>query len=299
MRELELLKHIYRTAGDPSPGVPIPPGDDMAMAEVNGRMLLAAVDQVVSGRHFDHGTSPELIGRKSITRSLSDVAAMAARPVAALAAATLPPDFGQNNAIRLFDAMKETATGYGCPLIGGDIAIGADPGSKLVCAVTMLAEPGPAGAVQRRGAQVGDSVYVTGMLGGSRSGRHLTFEPRLAEALELAGTLGEHLHAMIDISDGLGLDASRVAERSGVRIELDADRLPCADGCDWRAALGDGEDYELCFAASGAVPSRLGTTPVTAVGRVVKAGGPDDPRVTVRVASETVDVTGMGWEHRS
>lgn len=302
MRELDLLQHIYESAMPPSPGIPIPPGDDMAMVEVNGRMMLAGVDQVVSGRHFDLATTPiELIGRKSVTRSLSDVAAMAAQPVAALAAATLPPELGQARAVALFDAMRATAQRYGCPLIGGDVAIGP-AGAPMICTVTVLAEPGPAGAVRRSGARPGDGVYVTGALGGSLeadgTGKHLTFEPRLAAALALARALGPSLHAMIDLSDGLGIDAARIADRSGVRIALDADRIPCAAGIGWQRAMADGEDYELCFVAAGDVPDGIDSVAITAVGRVLEPD-PAAPLVQVHDQGRTLDCSNLGWEHRS
>ncbi len=299
MREFELLQHVYETAGRPGTGVLIPPGDDMAMVSIGGRPLLAAVDQVVAGRHLDLATTPlELAGRKAVTRSLSDVAAMAGRPVALLAAVTLPPGFGQGRAVELFDAMRETARRYECPLVGGDIAIHADGAAPLVCSVTVLAEPGPAGPIRRSGARPGDVVYVTGVLGGSLpSGHHLTFEPRIGAALALAETAT--LHAMIDLSDGLGRDAGHLAEQSGVQIEIDAERLPRRDGSDWRAAMGDGEDYELCFAASGEVPPRVAGLAVTAVGRVVRAPAPNEPRVIVLAGGERLDGSQLGWEHGS
>jgi thiamine-monophosphate kinase len=155
----------------------------------------------------------------------------------------------------------------------------------------------------RRGARVGDAVCVTGRLGGSLQadglGRHLTFEPRLSEAIALAEVLGERLHAMIDISDGLGRDASHLAEQSGVQIEIEADRIPCAEGIGWRRAMSDGEDYELCFAASGEVPARLGELPVIAVGRVVERPRPDSPPVVVKEGDRILDGSELGWEHRS
>ena len=239
MRESELLQHVYAMAGGPTPDVPIPPGDDMAMVQLHGRGLLTAVDQVVDGRHVDIERTPlDLVGRKAVTRSLSDVAAMAGKPVALVAAVTLPPDFGHDRATALFDAMHRTAQRYACPLVGGDIAVFRDASARLVCSVAVLAEPGPGGAVTRSGARAGDVIAVTGRLGGSVQadglGRHLTFEPRLKEAAILAETLGNRLHAMIDISDGLGRDASHVAELSGGRIEIDAERIPCSEGVDWR-----------------------------------------------------------------
>ena len=97
MREFDLLKHVYATVGSAGPSVLIGPGDDMALVRLGDRQLLAAVDQIVDGRHVTVSTMPiELVGRKAITRSLSDVAAMAGRPVALMAAATLPADFGHD-----------------------------------------------------------------------------------------------------------------------------------------------------------------------------------------------------------
>jgi thiamine-monophosphate kinase len=304
MREFELLQHIFRSIGRPSLQVPIPPGDDMAMLRLSGVELLAAVDQVVGGRHVDtRSTPPELIGRKAVARCLSDVAAMAARPVGALAAVTLPPDFGQERAEALFDGLLEAARRFGCPVVGGDIAFHGDLGAPLVCSVTVLAEPGPAGAVTRGGARPGDVVYVTGALGGSYQpgggGRHLSFDPRIEEALELARQLEARLHAMIDLSDGLGRDAAHVAEQSGVQIKLEAGRIPCAAGADWQAAMSDGEDYELCFTATGVVPRKLGAVAVTPVGSVLKRPGPGSPLVVVDTGRELVDGSQMGWEHHS
>jgi thiamine-monophosphate kinase len=304
MRESELLQHVYAPSGAPTPDVPIPPGDDMAMVQFHDRGLLTAVDQVVDGRHVDLERTPlDLVGRKAITRSLSDVAAMAGKPLAAMAAVTLPPDFGHDRATALFDAMRRTAQRYACPLVGGDIAVHSDASFPLVCAVTVLAEPGPGGAVTRSGARAGDVIAVTGALGGSVEadglGHHLTFEPRLEEAAALADTLGRRLHAMIDISDGLGRDASHVAQQSGGRIEIDAERIPCREGVDWRRAMSDGEDYELCFAADGEVPERVGDVPVTVVGRFIERPGSDDPLVVVKAGDRSLDGSQLGWEHRS
>jgi thiamine-monophosphate kinase len=302
MREFSLLEHVFSTAGEPGGHVIIGPGDDMAVVELGGRRLLAAIDQVVAGRHFDAARTPDtLVGRKAITRSLSDIAAMAAVPTASLVAVVLPRGFGEGRACRLFDSMRETAARYACPLIGGDIAIAGREAPALICSCVVLAEPGPAGAIGRDGARVGDTIYVTGVLGGSvdsdGGGHHLTFEPRITEAIALAEALGSRLHAMIDISDGLGRDAGHIAERSGVGIELSSGAVPCRDGADWRAALADGEDYELCFAAEGEVPAGLGDLPVTAVGRVVERSDLNGSLVCVRDGDRLIDAAELGWEH--
>jgi thiamine-monophosphate kinase len=311
MRERDLLQHVYDTSSSGAPHVVIGPGDDMAMVRLDDASLLAAVDQLVDGRHVDLArTSLALAGRKAITRCLSDVAAMAARPVASLVAVTLPPDFGEERARALFDAMHATALAYDAPLVGGDIAMHDAAGHPLTCAVTVLATPGPVPPRRRGDARAGDGVYVTGRLGGAveadGGGRHLTFEPRLAEAIALATAVGDRLHAMIDVSDGLGRDASHVASASGVAIEIDASLIPRAEGVDWRRAASEGEDYELLFTASGAVPETLpgGTSggaavPVTRVGEVTARSGDDAPLVVVRDGRDAIRGDDLGWEHVS
>lgn len=303
VREFSLLSRVYRHNAALGPRVSVPPGDDMGMVSLaKGRDVLAAVDQVVDGKHFRLATTPlELIGRKAVARSLSDIAAMAAEPVAALAAVVLPRSFEESQALALFEGMRVTAEKYRCPLIGGDISIADMP---LTCSVTVLAEPGPRGAVTRGGARAGDAVYVTGTLGGAYDertggGKHLTFEPRIELALELARLV--ELHAMLDVSDGLGRDAEHIAEMSGVSISLDAALLPLTPGCDWRRAMGDGEDYELCFtaAADARVPRELLGVPITRVGRVEEiARDAGEPRVTLRVDGATIGAATLGWEHR-
>jgi thiamine-monophosphate kinase len=137
----------------------------------------------------------------------------------------------------------------------------------------------------------GDDVYVTGPLGGSlESGRHLTFTPRLAEATFLADTLGPNLHAMMDISDGLGIDAGRIASASGVRIVLEQGLIPInADTTDPLRALSDGEDYELLLTAAAQSPppgcTRIGTVE------------PGDGVVLNGPAGRT-DASALGWDHR-
>ncbi|NND85628.1 MAG: thiamine-monophosphate kinase, partial [Acidimicrobiia bacterium] len=246
MQELELLRYVADHART-APHVPVGPGDDMAVVRMGDELVLLTVDQVVDGRHVRlDAITLEEAGRKALTRSLSDVAAMAGTPSAALAAVTLPPSFGQARAQTLFDAMERTAHEYACPLVGGDIAFHADDVAPLVMSVTVVARPGPAGPVLRSGAVVGDGVYVTGVLGRAWKGtHHLTFTPRLQTALALAEALGPRLHAMMDLSDGLGRDACRLAEASGVSLDLGASELPRRDDATWTEAVGDGEDYEL------------------------------------------------------
>lgn len=310
VKEFDLLHHIYRRHQASNDHVLIGPGDDMALVRLlHGSNLLAAVDQVVAGSHFRYRTTPiDLVGRKAITRSLSDIAAMAGRPLASLAAAVLPADMSEEDAQTLVSAMNEVADYYGCPLIGGDVSIARPESDALVISVTVLAEPGPCGIVlTRAGALPGDLIYVSGQLGGSIEpagglGRHLTFEPRIALALELAALV--NVHSMIDLSDGLGRDLDHIAEMSGVRAVIEGDKLPLAPDCDWKQAVGDGEDYELCFTLglndAARLPATLCGIPLTCIGSIQPAeSGTHQPRTVVIVDGRAIDAADYGWEHQS
>lgn len=319
MRETNLLQHIYNANHRLRDDVTIPPGDDMGGVYVGGVEVLAAVDQLVAGRHFLTERTPlALVGRKAVTRNLSDVAAMAARPIATLAAVTLPPDFTEARAGELFEALRATAESFACPLIGGDMAVHQHATSPLVITVTVLAQPLDTAhpPVRRGGARPGDRVFVTGVLGGSFGadgmGHHLTFEPRLRVARELYEHLGSHLHAMIDLSDGLGRDVDHLAEHSGVNVLLDARSFPCRPGCDWSAALVDGEDYELCFTlsaeAAAGLPRVIDGVPITEIGAVFPRsefaprsnGEPSPQRTLVQTPDGSLlDAAQSGWEHDS
>ncbi len=302
MHESELHRHIERLSAGMAgafPRVLIGPGDDCAMVAGSDRLLLT-VDQLVEGRHFVAGTSVDLIARKAVARSISDLAAMACRPVCGLATGLLPPHYA--HARELTDRLHHWANHWRCPLVGGDLATGP-AGAPLVLTVTAMGELGAGErAVTRGGASAGDSVYVTGRLGNSlASGRHLSFVPRVEDALWLRATLGDDLHAMIDLSDGLGRDAARIARASGVRIEIDAGLLPLhADTPGWQHAMGDGEDYELCFVSgreiAGGTATPGGAT-LTRIGSVVACGG-DSPACMVRTPTGSlIDASVMGWEH--
>jgi len=311
MHESGLHSHIYaRSAGVTGrfPQVQAGPGDDCAvLAGPVGRRVLATVDHLIEGRHYEgpagRATGFDAIARKAVARSVSDIAAMGGSLhewSAALATAALPHGFPQRDADELFDRLQFWCEHWRCPLVGGDAAAfgGGACAGPLTLTVTVLGLAHAArGPVLRSGARPGDGVFVTGALGGSlRSGRHLTFEPRLREAGELCELLGGDLRAMLDISDGLGRDGARLAAASGVSIELDAAMIPCHAGCAWREALRDGEDYELVFtAASGApVPARCADTPITRIGSVA-AGG---PRCAVRGLDGSVhDASNEGWDH--
>lgn len=321
MRELALLQHIYTHNRRLPDHVTVPPGDDMAAVRVGDGVILVTVDQLADGVHFSAADTPlEWIGRKAITRNLSDVAAMAALPVGAVAAACLPRAFGEDRANRLFEAMRATAEQYGCPLIGGDISVWDQP---LLMTVTVLAEPGGVDPVLRSGAREGDVVCVTGRVGGAWAedgggGRaeqapHLTFEPRVELARRIASIPGLSLHSMLDLSDGLAGDLARICEQSSVSAEIDADRLPLrpeahhAARRDGRPAylhgLTDGEDYELCFTldpseADQLLPSEIDGVPITRIGRILKqVDRLDEAKIQLRRGGRLEPMNASGWEH--
>ena len=280
MREFDLLAKVYDRNAQLPASVVIPPGDDMGAIVLGGQTLLLAVDQIIDGVHFSLADTPiQKIGRKAITRNLSDVAAMAALPVAAVASVALPRGFEQADA--LAQALAQTGLDYGCPVIGGDVAAVDGP---LSISVTVLADPAGIEPVLRRGSQVGDYIYVTGVLGGSlASGHHLDFEPRIALARQLPRP-----HAMIDLSDGLARDLKHLV--SGARL----DHLPIREGCTWQQAVGDGEDYELLFTHPDKLPCERQAIPVTCIGQVT-----DGDDIVLMWGGHAYNLAGQGWEHVS
>lgn len=214
---------------------------------------LFKIDSVVDGVHFQSKTTrPYGIGWKALNRPLSDVAAMGGVPRYAVAAACVPRGFGLARMKQVMAGLEAAARRSGVALVGGDTA--STPGPFSV-SVAVWGEAGPGGPVLRSGARPGDWVWVTGALGGSILGRHLKFTPRLREARAIVRRLRPT--AMMDVSDGLGIDAGRLARASGVAIVLEGGAIPLSREAralarrDGRSALdhalGDGEDYELLF----------------------------------------------------
>lgn len=281
--ERELLAHIARSSRDLTlrgATLVTGPGDDCAVVRLGNDTLLLTVDQLVEGRHYDPGTPPELVAHKALGRSVSDIAAMAGEPIWATATALLRDS--EDRAVELIDAMRRIAEGWGCPLIGGDIAIGTGPRVLTVTAVGRCDGP----PILRSGAKPGDGVFVSGRIGGSlASGRHLRFEPRLNAG---RAARAARATALIDLSDGLGIDADRVGEASGVRLEIDAATVPLhPDAGDWRSAFATGEDYELLACGPAEIPGFV------RIGRVVE--GP--PGAVVRTADGFHAAGAFGWDH--
>lgn len=281
-----------------TPFVVVPPGDDLAVLKWPDAddLLLVGVDQVLDGVHLDSTLhSPRQIGRKVMNRNLSDCAAMACLPAAAVATVAAPRGVGVDYLKEMFLGLRDAADPFDCPVVGGDTA--SWPG-KLAVTVTILGRSAGVQPVTRGGAKVGDWIYVTGSLGGSILGRHMTFEPRVALARQLAAT--GQITSMIDLSDGLSRDLAHICRLSGVGAWVHAAHVPIhADAVAMRGdghsplehALHDGEDHELLFTAS----ERRDYPSSILIGQIVDDGGivwlvqrdgtrqPLDPK---------------GWEHR-
>ena len=261
--EFEFINWLrQRTAKLPGQGIKIGIGDDMAQVQLPGQEVLVCCDMILDGVHFDSGKhSYRQIGYKALACNLSDCAAMAARPIAALISVVLPEQIDMDRAKELYLGMEGLCRQFNCPIIGGDTTSWS---GKLAIDVTVLALAGKSGPIRRQGARIGDLIFVTGKLGGSILGKNMDFEPRIDHAC----WLGENwsVHAMIDISDGLAADLKHICDESGVGAVLEQQLLDGAvsaaavqladqegscgqDGQDGRNALEhalyDGEDYEL------------------------------------------------------
>src|SRR5205814_1132036 len=190
-------------------------------------------------------------------RCLSDIAAMAGNPTAALITLGLPDEFDLEFIEGIYAGITALAQRHEVAIVGGETT--KNPGGLLI-SVAMVGWVGRGKALLRSGAAVGDAIFVTGELGGSRAGKHLDFEPRLEEARWLAGHFP--IHAMMDISDGLAGDLRHLVNASRVGAELLAKAIPIstearrnartAGKTPLLAALTDGEDFELLFTAPGA-----------------------------------------------
>jgi thiamine-monophosphate kinase len=233
---------------------PIGIGDDMAEVRIAGdKTVLITTDMMLDGVHFDlNKTTLRRIGYKAMAVNLSDCAAMATIPVAAVAAVALPKGFGQKELKELHKGIAEAADKYNCPLVGGDITCwrGREPFAINIAMISRRAANKP---VRRFGAKVGDCICVTGSLGGSLYRRHLAFEPRVREALKITEIVT--LHSMIDLSDGLSSDLNRICDQSRVGAVVDSKLIPISkdakrSGNALNSALNDGEDFELLFTLS-------------------------------------------------
>lgn len=292
----------------PHPQVLVGVGDDAAvLASRPGRSWVVTTDTLTEGVDFRVAVDDaERIGRKALAVNLSDVAAMAAEPVAAFVSLVLPREGAGELARRLLHGMLPLAREFGVSIAGGDTNTW---GEGLVVSVTLLGQTSERGALLRSGGRPGDDVLATGRFGGSFLGRQFDFTPRVREALVLHSRY--RVTAGIDVSDGVSLDVSRLAAASGCGVELDLRELPIAPAAyrlseqpgDGKSplehALSDGEDFELLLAATPDETRRMLSdqpldVPLRRIGRLIAEPGlwgrtDDGSRISLRPA---------GWEHR-
>ncbi|MCX7703061.1 MAG: thiamine-phosphate kinase [Planctomycetota bacterium] len=225
-------------------------GDDCAVLAPQKEKIVVTTDTILEEVHFKPDTSPEDVGYKAASVSLSDIAAMGAKPLVLFAAAALPYKHSGGYAKRIVEGILDALGMFGVQLAGGNYALWSYPAAVTTTALGVSAKP-----LLRSGAKPNDLICVTGSLGGSILEKHLRFTPRVNEALYLSQNY--KINAMMDISDGLALDLSRMMEasktgciifESKLPISEDAIRLSKKDGISpVRHALSDGEDFEILF----------------------------------------------------
>jgi thiamine-monophosphate kinase len=261
MKEFDLIKQL--TAGLPVNSTVVAGcGDDCAVLDLGipERVLLFKTDAVVEGVHFERKCPGRDVGHKALARCLSDIAAMGGTPTAAVITLGLPNDDRVQWVQDVYAGLTKLAKRQHVAIVGGETT--QNPGGVLI-SVALVGWALRGKAVLRSGARPGDALFVSGELGGSISGKHLTFEPRLPQGRWLA----EHfpVRGMIDLSDGLAGDLRHILNASGVGAELLASSIPISREAKLVArksgdlgkpalvrALTDGEDFELLFC----VPSR-------------------------------------------
>ncbi len=302
-REFDAIRTLITRWGDRARGI----GDDAAVVDVApGARLVVSTDSSVEDVHFRAGWfTREELGWRAATSALSDLAAMAARPLGLVLAMTVPPRW-RDALPEIGEGVGEAAAAVACPIIGGDLTGGRD----LVLTITVLGEA--TRPVARGGARPGDALYVTGRLGGPRRAleallrgaqpagpdreRFARPRARVAEARWLAE---RGARALVDVSDGLVADAGHVAAASGCDVVLDPALVPRVDDATVEDALRGGEEYELVCAAPPDLDceafARAFRVVLTRVGHVRIAEG-DGGRVVLADGNARVDLSG-GYDH--
>jgi len=308
MNEFELIARLTKSLPT-NAGVATGPGDDCAVLDLGqpDQQLLFKTDAIVEGIHFTKAAPPEKIGHKVLARCLSDIAAMAGTPTAALVTIALPQKFDVNFVEAIYEGVTGLAQKHGVAIVGGETTVNPE---RILISIALLGFVPRGKAVLRSGAKPGDAIFVTGELGGSLAGRHLEFEPRLAEARWLADNFA--IHAMIDLSDGLAGDLRHMLKASRVGAELLKSAIPISRAAKMRAkecssarppfvaALTDGEDFELLFTVAGqdavklldAWKKQFPKPKLSCIGKITAGEG-----VTIRDPSGVRPLTAHGYVH--
>lgn len=310
MNEFDLIAKLTHSLPT-NKSVVVGAGDDCAVLDfaLPDRLLLFKTDAVVEGIHFTTGIAPEKIGHKALARCLSDIAAMAGTPSAALVTIALPRHFDPILIQKIYEGMHALARRHEVAIVGGETTTSPE---RILISISLLGHVPRGKATLRSGAEVGDAVFVTGELGGSLAAKHLDFEPRLVEARWLAQHFS--IHAMMDLSDGLAGDLRHILKASRVGAELLTTAIPISRAARLAsraessakppllAALSDGEDFELLLtvASRDAVPlldawkREFPKLPLTCIGKIVAAEG-----IHIRDKHGVRPMIAHGYEHFS
>lgn len=279
-------------------------GDDCAVLPKTQQKMLVTTDMLMEGSCFILAEAGAYrVGRKAMAVNLSDIAAMAGVPKYAFISLGLPRTMPYSEIQLLHRGMQDVANQFGVIIAGGDTNTWDGP---LTVSITLIGETRSGGAVLRSGAQVDDWIFVSGSLGGSILGHHLDFVPRVQLAAELSAMVS--LHAMVDISDGLAKDFSRILNASQVGAVILQQAIPINPAARKLAkstgkrplehALGDGEDFELVFTVSAVDGERLqklgqvADIPLSKIGEIVEEG------FWLQNGIKRTPLQPMGYEHQ-
>ncbi len=296
--EFGLIRQIRKWINFSSPALIQGIGDDVAVIEVGTKVLLVTTDILIEGIHFDLSwMDPYLLGKKSLAVNLSDIASMGGIPKYFLVSIGLSKNLPVSFISSFYFGLKQEANRFRVELIGGDTSLS----KKMIVNICLLGEGGKRNLLFRKGARVGNDLFVSGSLGDSALGlkllqekkkikgseglikKHLSPNPRV----ELGQALAKHhlATAMIDISDGLLIDTSHLLEESGVGARIWEDRIPLSrlyrkwvrsfSKNPFRFALSGGEDYELLFTAPSTMREKIASLarsfkiPITRIGEIL------------------------------
>ncbi len=259
-------------------------GDDCAVVETRDRrdFLVLKTDCVVAGVHFLQTANATDIGWKAMMRPLSDFAATSAVPQFALITLIAPAQTKVEWVERIYRGLCRAAKRFQVRIVGGEMSSTPGPVAISVSAAGFVERDR---CVSRRGGKAGDDLFVTGRLGGAVQQKHLKFIPRIVESRWL--TKNFSIHAMMDLSDGLGADLPRLATASRVGFAIEMDNLPLTPGATIDSAMSEGEDYELLFAISPRDRTRLQREwrkkfrklPLTRIGRLNRQSKSGNPQL--------------------
>jgi thiamine-monophosphate kinase len=292
-------------------------GDDCAVLRVPpGQELLVTTDFTLENVHFRRDWHPpELVGQRCLTRGLSDIAAMGGEPRAAFLSLALPGDIPQKWVDRFLKGLLALAEEFNVPLAGGDTA--QSPGKCGIQADIVVVGSVPKGkALLRSGAHPGQHIYVTGELGGSAATlarlqeskqvgakhfRHSSSHSRPQARVAVGQSLRRRglASAMIDLSDGLSTDLEHICQESHVGAEIEAEAIPRARFGKGKKqvtldlALNGGEDYELLFTSTAALPAQVAGVRVTRIGRTTRSPG----MRLIGLDGKGRPLEAKGWEH--